>query len=280
MRIRRSFSAGTRAAAFREWFHRVLGPPAARLHRFLGRIPLGGHRFGLVAAGLFAGTLVAGYLFAALVLFPAPIFAASRSVPRVIGQHLSAAGDGLAALGLEAVQGDAVAHPSIPQGSVVWQDPPPDVVVPEGTEVRLTVSAGPQRIPVPDVAGYDAANARLLIESAGLRIGSIESAQAPTPANVAVNTRPPAGTSLLPGSELTLVVSLGTATIRVPSLIGLSLDSARLVLEDAGLALGTNYARRSTAAAAGQVFFQDPAPGTLSAPGARVNVVLASGNPP
>lgn len=237
------------------------------------------HRFAALAVGVFLVTAIGGYLVAVLFLFPAPIFAANRSVPPVIGMGREAAREALGALGLTVAEVDRVTHPEIANGDVVWQDPPADVVVPEGTEVRLTVSAGPQRIPVPDIAGYDADNARLLLEAAGLVVGRVESAQAPTPANVAVNTRPPAGTTLLPGTAVTLVVSVGAATIRVPSVIGLGLDSALVTLENAGLALGTNYSRRSNAVEPGQVFFQEPAAGTLSAPGTLVNVILASGNP-
>jgi serine/threonine-protein kinase len=180
--------------------------------------------------------------------------------------------------GLLVTNVDRVAHPSIPSGAVVWQDPPSGVVVPEGTQIRLSVSTGPQRIPVPDVTGYTSEHATTLIEAAGLAVGRIESTQAPTPENVTVNTRPPAATPLLPGTEVTLVVSVGAATIRIPSLIGLTLDEARIELEQVGLALGADYARTSNVAEPGQVFFQDPAAGTLGAPGTRVNVIIVSRN--
>jgi serine/threonine-protein kinase len=137
------------------------------------------------------------------------------------------------------------------------------------------VSDGPRRIPVPDVAGYEAEHARLLIEGAGLRIGRTVSAQAPTPRNVVVNTRPSAGTALVPGASVTLVVSVGGATIRVPSLRGLSVDEARLALETAGLALGTWFGQLTSEVAPGEVFYQEPSAGTLSAPGTAVHVRVA-----
>lgn len=251
-----------------------------RLARLRTALPTLPRRFGVVAGAVFLGTLLAGYVFAALVLFPAPIFATSRGIPRVIGLGGDAAREALVRVGFAMVETDRVTHPSIRNGAVVWQDPPQGVVAPEGTEVRVSLSAGPQRIPVPDVAGYAATHARLLIESAGLTLGSVVSAQAPTPADVAINTRPPAGATLLPGTPITLVVSVGAATIRVPSLVGLTLEEARVVLDLAGLALGTNYARRSNDAAPGEIFFQEPASGTLSAPGTRVDVIVVSENRP
>ena len=234
-------------------------------------------QFGLVAGSVFLGTLLVGYLMAALVFFPAPIFAANRSVPRVIGLQEAAARERLSAERLRVGAVTHEAHPTAAAGIVVWQEPPPGVVAPEQTDVTLTVSDGPRRIPVPDVAGYEAEHARLLIESAGLRVGSTESTQAPTPKNVVVNTRPPAGAALTPGGSVTLVVSVGTATIRVPSLKGLSLEEARLALETAGLVLGTWFGQTPSDAdvAPGEIFYQEPSAGTLSAPGTAVHVRVA-----
>ena len=234
-----------------------------------------GRRFTLWAWGIFLGTLLVGYLMAALVFFPAPIFAANRSVPRVMGLQEAAARERLSAERLRVGAVTHEAHPTAAAGTVVWQEPPPGVVAPEQTDVTLTVSDGPRRIPVPDVAGYEAEHARLLIESAGLRVGSTESTQAPTPRNVVVNTRPPAGAALTPGGSVTLVVSVGAATIRVPSLKGLSLDEARLALETAGLVLGTWFGQATTEVAPGEVFYQEPSAGTLSAPGTAVHVRVA-----
>jgi len=233
------------------------------------------HRRGLLLSGLFAGTFIVGYLVAALAFFPAPIFAAHHSVPRVLGVDQERARATLTQAGFAIGSVERAPHPTVPAGSVIWQDPPPDVNAVEATEVSLTVSTGPQRVPVPDVAGYDADDARVLLEAAGLRIGSTESTQAPTPKNVAVNTRPPAGSTLPPGGEVVLVVSVGAATIRVPTLTGLTVDEARLALENAGLALGTVFSQTTTAVAPGEIFYQEPSAGTLSAPGTVVNVRLA-----
>jgi beta-lactam-binding protein with PASTA domain len=232
-------------------------------------------RLSFQVAGVFGGMLLFGYLFAAIVLFPAPIFASHRSIPRVLGQEEAKARETLTAAGFGVGDVEREPHPTAPVGTVIWQDPPAEVVAPEATDVSLILSSGPQRIPVPDVAGYDAEQARSLIEGAGLRVGSTESTQAPTPKNVAVNTRPPAGTTLNPGTSVVLVVSVGAATLRVPTLTGLSIEEARLALETGGLALGTAFEQTTTAVAPGEVFFQEPAAGTLSAPGTVVNVRIA-----
>lgn len=216
-----------------------------------------------------------GYLFTALVLFPAPIFASSRTVPRVIGLALSDAEQTLNQANLDVGTTETLAHPTAARGVVVWQDPPPQVAVPEGTPVRLGVSGGPQRVPVPDLTGYDAPLAGQLVQASGLTVGRIDSTQAPVPKGVVVNTRPPAGTPLSPGTGITLVVSVGAPTISVPNLIGLSIDDARAALEEVGLTLGTSIYRTSQAGAPGTVIQQNPQANTLAAAGTAIDVTVA-----
>jgi serine/threonine-protein kinase len=227
----------------------------------------------LTHAGTFLGAAAVGYAIAALVFFPAPIFAASKSVPRLIGMKLDAAQAAIAGAGLTADRPEDVRHPTAPPGTVVWQDPPPDVVLPQGSSVHLEVSQGPQRIPVPDVVGYDEAIASNLVEAAGLT-ASVDSAQTAAPKGVVVNTRPPAGRALVPGTRVTLVVSVGAPTIPIPDITGLTLEEARAALEQAGLTLGT-YFRRTSDRKPGTVIEQRPLPGTLGAPGVAVDVIVA-----
>ncbi len=226
-----------------------------------------------VYAGTFLGAAALGYAVAALVLFPAPIFASSKSVPRVIGMTFDAARQAIGDAGLTAERAEDVRHATAPAGTVVWQDPPAGVVVPQSSGVQLSVSQGPQRIPVPDVVGYEEPIATTLVEAAGLRV-LVDAAQTAAPKGVVVNTRPPAGRPLIPGTRVTLVVSAGAPTIRIPDVTGLTLEEARAALEQAGLTLGT-YFRRTADQKPGTVIEQRPLPGTLSAPGVAVEVILA-----
>ena len=232
-----------------------------------------------VHAAFFAGAALAGYLVAALVLFPAPIFVANATVPRVIGLPVDSAAEALSRAALKSKNVERMPHPRAPQGQVIWQDPPAGVVVNSGTVVELSVSDGPQRVLVPDVAGYDGVLARLLIESAGLA-AAVESTQTAAPKGVTVTTRPPAGAAVSPGGRVTLVVSRGAPTITVPTLTGLTLGDSRTRLEQAGLIMGTYFARTSPTGEPGTVIDQHPAGGTLAAPGTVVDVTLARRSSP
>ncbi len=221
------------------------------------------------------GAVLAGYLTAYLVLFPAPILRGHQVVPRVLGLSLQEAAAQIRKAGLEVQDGGAESHPTAPQGTIVWQDPPPGVGAPAGLRVTLVSSEGPPKIPVPDVAGLDGALAERLIVAAGLTVAQVESVQAAAPQGIAMVTRPPATSVLSPGAPVTVVVSRGAPTIAVPDLLGMSQADARTRLELDGLELGTVTRRRTSDANPGTVVAQKPAAGTLAAPGTVVDVVVA-----
>lgn len=226
-------------------------------------------------AAIALGVALAGYLTAALVIFPTPLLAARQDVPRVLGLPRAAAAERVTGAGLKVADGGSEPHPTVAAGSVVWQDPPPGVRATEGTTVTLITSGGPPRVPVPDLAGYDGELAKRFMRAAGLVVSRVESVQAPTPRGVTVLTRPPAPAVATPGSGVVLVVSQGAPTIAVPDLLGLLLADARTRLELDGLQVGSVTRRRTAEAVPGTVVAQRPAAGTLAAPGTVIDIVIA-----
>lgn len=240
--------------------------------------PVGGKRRSrIVTAAALVTAFLFGYVVAATLLFPAPIFPRSQDVPRLLGMPLSEAGEELQSLGLSVADTEYVSHPETPAGRVVWQDPPASVAVPEGARLTLAVSRGPRPVQVPDVTGYDREVAMQLIEAAGLTVARVDTGVAPAERGVVVSSSPTAGRSLNPGSGVGLFVSVGNATIRIPDVTGLSVEEATVLLEEAGLVLGRTRTRTTSVHEPDLIFEQSPAGGTLSAPGAAVNVIVARG---
>jgi len=201
-----------------------------------------------------AAALAAGYLTAYLVIFPAPILHGHQVVPRVLGLSLAEASAALRKAGLQVQDGGSEPHPTAPQGTVTWQDPPPGLSAP---------------------AGLDGALAQRLVAAAGLTVSQVESVQAAAPRGIAMLTRPPATTVLAPGAPVSVVVSRGAPTIPVPDLLGMSQADARTRLELEGLTLGTVTRRRTADANPGTVVAQRPAAGTLAAAATVVDIVVA-----
>jgi serine/threonine-protein kinase len=146
-----------------------------------------------------------GYLVAALVLFPAPLLPSERHVPRLLGLSETEARGELARQHLQVEVTGNEPHPTADRGEVVWQDPPPGLVAPRGARVSLTLSAGPVRVAVPDVQGFDEMFARRLVRAAGLSVETVDSVLVKDlAAGVVVGSSPPAGDSLLVGRSITL----------------------------------------------------------------------------
>jgi serine/threonine-protein kinase len=216
-----------------------------------------------------------GYLIAAIFVFPAPLFPHHQEVPRVLGMSIGDARRAVTTAHFVPADAGSEPHPFAPVGTVIWQDPPPGVEAPSAMHVALTVSAGPPRVPVPDVTGLDALLASRLITAAGLTVSRVESVQAAFPTGLTMVTRPAAATALAPRAGVGLVISRGAPTITVPDLLGLSVGDARTKLEGLGLELGGVTRKRTTESTPGTIIAQRPAAGTLAAPGTDVDVVSA-----
>jgi len=222
------------------------------------------------------GAALAGYLLAALVLFPAPVFRTRHPVPRVLGMAHNDAVQALAKAELQVRDSGTEPHPTAPAGTVVWQDPPPGVDAPTSTRVTIVSSGGPSKVAVPDVTGYDAGMAQQILTAAGLTVARTDSVQAPNvPPGLVVVTRPPASSVANPGTGVILVVNRGAPTIPVPDVVGLTLSDARAKLEDAGLVVGALTRRRTAGTNPGTVIGQQPAAQTLAPPGLVVNLIVA-----
>lgn len=281
MKFRRHGKSGFRWEGFFEWLRAIpknlgLTTLSRNLSAWIG--PVGGiRRSRVVAAAALISAFLVGYVIAAALLFPAPIFPHSVNVPRLLGNSLSEARQEIESVGLAIADTEVVSHPETPSGRIVWQDPPPGVAVPEGARVTISVSRGPRPIQVPDVIGYDREIAIQLIEAAGLTVARVDTGVAPAERGVVVSSDPTAGRSLNPGSGVGLFVSVGTPTIRIPDVTGLTVEEASVLLEEAGLVMGTQRMRTTNVHEPDLIFQQTPAAGTLSAPGAAVTVIVARG---
>jgi len=146
----------------------------------------------------------AGYLVAALVLFPAPLLPNERQVPRILGLAEAAARSelGRADLAVQVVARES--DPGAAAGTVIWQDPPPGVAVPKGATVALTLSRGLPRVAVPDVRGFDLGMAHRLLGALGLHSEAVDTSLAALPSGTVAALEPAPGDSATLGSTVIL----------------------------------------------------------------------------
>ncbi|MEV7135360.1 Stk1 family PASTA domain-containing Ser/Thr kinase [Arthrobacter sp. NPDC093128] len=129
-----------------------------------------------------------------------------------------------------------------PAGTVLAQDPAAGTPARHGTPVSLTVSKGPEPIPVPDVRGQEQGAAVKAIEAAGLKaVISPETVNdKKVPKGAVVAQEPSSGAALTRGESVTLTVSKGPKLVDVPSYIGKQANDARKALEKLGFEVRVN----------------------------------------
>ena len=221
------------------------------------------------------GAFLIGYLLTVIWLFPSKLFSTDHAVPRLLDVGVTEAKSRLTKAGFRMKLDPDMAHPKAPKGTVVWQDPAPGVVLPPNSPITLALSNGPAPVAVPDVVGFDANLAVKVLQASGLTIGVIDSLPSAADPGVVVATRPGAGVGRDPGTSVDVVVSRGPAEISVPGVIGMTTQQARERLELAGLAVGSTSSRTVLGKPDGIVVEQQPAPGTLSSRGGKVDLILS-----
>ncbi|KRF31437.1 Stk1 family PASTA domain-containing Ser/Thr kinase [Yonghaparkia sp. Soil809] len=169
---------------------------------------------------------------------------AQVTITDVRGQSPEAAGAALLEQGLVVGAEPATAHDlEIPAGAVLGTDPPAGEVVPPDSTVTLVVSLGPEPTTVPAIAGVPEADARTLLDGAGLvvaedAIRQIDPGVAQGSAIGVVSIGEdgtesglPEGSESLKGTPVTLVVSLGP----LPDVVGVEPGTASAAFEALGL---------------------------------------------
>ena len=165
-------------------------------------------------------------------------------------------------------------HEEIAEGLVISQAPAAEEVVDEGSPVEVVVSLGPEPIEVPNLRGESVAAARSQLEELGLglEIGD-RRYDDDVPTDAILSQDVDAGTTLIRGDTVEVVVSDGPEPIEVPNVRDEHVDDAVATLEALGFEVEVE--RRGGLGALfnpGRVVDQNPGPGARRQPGATVTV--------
>ncbi|MDT3780004.1 PASTA domain-containing protein [Nitrospira sp. MA-1] len=200
-----------------------------------------------------------------------PATAGAEEVPNVVGSPQATAEAAITSNNLLVGVVTPVNSPAVPIGTVISQDPAAGINVVPGSPVDLVISG----VAVPNVVGLAQTVAQTAIAAAGLTVGAESTVNSGTvPIGDVISQTPAAGTNVLPGNAVTLVVSLGTA---VPDLVGMSQSAAVTAITTANLTVGPVTTATSTTVPAGVVISQSPAAGSNVPPGSAVTLVVSLG---
>ena len=133
----------------------------------------------------------------------------------------------------------------------------------------------PSEVVVPTVLGEKEDRATELLEERGFDV-EVEEFESEQPAGTVVEQDPRAGTEAEEGSTVTLSVSEGLGTARVPDVTGLPEREAVRKLKARGFAVGSRR-ESSSEVEAGRVIETEPAAGTAIEGGSEVTLVVSEG---
>jgi eukaryotic-like serine/threonine-protein kinase len=165
---------------------------------------------------------------------------------------------------------------TVAKDTVLSQKPGAAERIVRGGTIELSLSLGPERYPVPDLAGVELSAAKGELEQTKLKLKQGTSKYSDTvPEGVVISTDPKADTSLKPGSTVTVVVSKGRAPITVPDLTGKNINDVRAQLQSQGLTAVEQY--KASDQPRDTVIGQSPAPGTGVEKDAQIKLDVSEG---
>ena len=199
-------------------------------------------------------------------------------VPRVLGMTEEEAKAALKKYDL-GIDTSTAPSDTVAKGKIISQDPEEGKKVDKHTTVNVVISSGEEAkmTTVPDVEGDDESSAEQAIRAANLIVkkGDSEYSDSVKAGNV-ISVSPGAGSSVKEGTEVTIVVSLGSKPATVPSLEGKSQSDAEAALSDAGLK-GSSTEAYDDNVEAGYVISQDTASGKTVSRGTTISYVVSKG---
>jgi serine/threonine-protein kinase len=150
-------------------------------------------------------------------------------VPTVKGETQSAAQAALQRVHLvstiQKVGSDA------PVGTVVGTNPPAGTTWPQTKTVTILVADGP---PLPNFVGMDYGAAQQWAQQHNVNLQQQPDSNSQQPANIITSQQPDAGATFQPGQTVIVHVSTGPQLVPVPDPIGMTVQEATRLLENAG----------------------------------------------
>jgi len=187
------------------------------------------------------------------------------TLPNLIGKTLEEAKIELEKKKIHLVQSGVRLHQRYERGKIIFQDPPADSKVKINTEERVVLSAGKEKVIVPELLGKNLQTIRSILEDAGLREGKISHVHTPKyAAGKIIGQYPLPEEEVGRDTPVSLLVSQGQHEIRylMPDLIGRSATSSITQLEGMDFNVSNIRYRYYHGLDSGIIINQTPAPGS------------------
>jgi len=193
------------------------------------------------------------------------------AAPELAGTAADAAAATLQQTGLQLGTRTDTFSDTVVAGTVIGQDPPAGSSLRRNTVINVTVSKGRTPIPVTDVTGKPADEARRVLGAAGLKVVEGPAVNSDTVPNGSVVSQSPQTGTLSKGEPVTIVRSKGPVLVAVPATVGKQRDQAAALLTAAGFKVAY---QELLGGFFGTVRSSDPAEGTMIRKGSTVTLTI------
>jgi serine/threonine-protein kinase len=147
------------------------------------------------------------------------------------------------------------------------------------TTIRLTIHSAEEK--TPNLIGLPLDEAQRSAGALGLGMKVEDRLFSPKYAETHIVSQVPGpGDSTKAGQEMHVIVSLGSPSVTVPSLVGNSVRAAQVTAVQRGLTLGDVAAVHWPGTGVDQVVAQDPPPSSLAVHSPQVNLLVSLGESP
>ena len=213
-------------------------------------------------------------------LFAAGAFSGGKAIPKVIGMTPEEAKALIEEAGYQMEIGEEVRTTDVEKGQIAVQSPEEGEKAEKGSVVTVMVCVGKPTGVVPNVVGqmYDETIAPYL-ESQGYTLGNVEHKESDAEKGEIIRQDPGNGAEAEQGTKINIVVSKGTDKVKMPGLLGLTLDEAKQTLQDHGFEPGKVSYEESTVYAKNIVMDQGYSEGEKVKKGTKVDIVVSKGEP-
>ncbi|MGE5544644.1 MAG: Stk1 family PASTA domain-containing Ser/Thr kinase [Bacillota bacterium] len=134
-----------------------------------------------------------------------------------------------------------------------------------------------QEVQVPDVKGKSYEEAQKILEENGLGLTVVNRINSEVEENHIISQRPEANDTVKRGRVIEVVLSLGPEMVKVPNVVGETLEDATYIIENEGLSVGEVAEVNDSETPEGVVIEQRPRRGTKVQLGERVDLTISSG---
>ena len=165
---------------------------------------------------------------------------------------------------------------TVAEGLVLSQSPDAQTEAGPGSTVKITVSKGTAGFAMPNVVGKTEATANSTLTEKGLSVSvTYEYSSSVATGNV-IKQSISSGTQVKKGAAVTITVSSGQETVKVPNVVGQSKTNAQNTLKNSGFAVSVSETYSDTVAS-GNVINQTPAAGSSQIKGATISIIVSKG---